>query len=135
MSIEHVFLREFWPQKPGVTNLTASAGEMEEFCHYMAKRSGWWIDPKNGTDRTETGEFNAAAMMLSIINEITCGAHGVDIPEQDELMPDRDALEVRLAGAVIRIFNLGQACGFDLTTTMWEMLELNLQFMEQKNGR
>jgi hypothetical protein len=133
MSIENTFLREFWPEKPGQTNLTITAGEMEEFCHFMAKRSGWWINPGDGSDRTETGDFNVAAMVLSIINEVTCAAHGVEIPQQDELMPEREALEVRLAGAVIRIFNLGQACGFDLTTTMWDMLALNQQYTEQND--
>lgn len=131
MSIERVFLREFWPQKPGQTNLTVSAGEMEEFCHFMAKRSGWWVDAVTGEDKTETGNFNASSMLLSIISELTCAAEGVAIPQQDELMPERETLEVRLAGAVIRIFNLSQACGFDLTTTMWDMLDANLQHMEQ----
>ena len=93
-------------------------------CHAAAVASGWWQDPKfplTGADR------NVGALLMLIVTELAEGMEGHRKNLKDDKLPDRDMLEVELADAVIRIFDLAGACGYDLEGIILRKLAYNLQ--------
>lgn len=90
-----------------------------ERIHQANKR--WWIDPATGLPiQRNVGE----ALMLTV-SELAEAMEGHRKTLQDEHLPHRMSLEVELADAMIRIFDLAAGLGIDLAGAIAEKCEYN----------
>jgi NTP pyrophosphatase (non-canonical NTP hydrolase) len=78
-------------------------------CHERARCAGWWNDPHTGED----------LIAKRNVGELLC-------------LPERSSLEVELADALIRIFDLAGAYGLDLGGALVEKLEYNEKRADHK---
>lgn len=106
-----------------------TAGQiLNQQCHGVAVASGWWSNPQSG----ERIQRNTGELLMLIVSEIAEGMEGHRKSLKDDALPHRDMLEVELADAVIRIFDLAGSKGYDLGTTISEKLAFNLSRPDHK---
>lgn len=112
-------------------NAIAAAGKhLTDACHGAAFRSGWWTDLKTGADQRNAN--NVPEKLMLIVSEVAEGMEGHRKNLKDDKLPHRDMLEVELADAVIRIFDLAGAKGMDLGGAISEKLAFNAQRADHK---
>ncbi|MEY2151126.1 hypothetical protein AB7849_09425 [Rhodanobacter sp. 115] len=115
-----------WLDKAGVHQAAALLGTQ---CHEAALRAGWWHDLFTGADlRSAPGEkprCNVPELLCLIHSEVSEALDGFRTGSPDECLPDRPALEVELADAVMRIFSLGAGIGLDLPGAIADKLDYN----------
>jgi NTP pyrophosphatase (non-canonical NTP hydrolase) len=93
-------------------------------CHLAAKEAGWW--PNGYTP-------DIGAMKIALIHsEISEALEGIRKNSQDVHLPHRLAVEVELADALIRIFDLAGALDLDLDRAVKEKIEYNKQRLDHK---
>lgn len=101
--------------------------EVQDVCHELAVNAGWWHCPNTG--EPSTPEYVRSTLipqkLLLIHSEVSeaCEAHRKGL--MDSHLPHRNGIEVELADAAIRIFDLAGALGFDLGAAMSEKLAYN----------
>ena len=101
--------------------------QAQDLCHNLAKAAGWWTNIR--TDQLfsveEARDMVPTKLMLTV-SELSeaMEAHRKNL--QDDKLPHRHGVEVELADAVIRIFDLAGALGFDLGAAIAEKLQYNL---------
>jgi len=107
----------------------AQAGQaLTQACYGYSKASGWHNDLKTGQPRT--AEENHALFPVRIAlahSELSEALEGHRKDLQDDKLPHRAMAEVELADAVIRIFDLAGAMGYDLGWAIAEKLAYNAQ--------
>lgn len=113
-----------------------TAGDiLTKVCHGASYDAGWWHD-KKGQDQTAPHimeEQNLVPVKISLIHsEISEGLEGYRKNKMDDHLPHRKNLEVELADAVIRIFDLAGALRFDLGTAIAEKMTYNAQRADHK---
>lgn len=110
------------------------AKALQESCHQRAVAAGWWNCPITG--EPSTPEYIQQTMvpqkLLLIHTEISEATEGHRKGIKDAHLPERDATEVELADALIRIFDLGGALGYDLGAAMAEKMAYNAQRADHK---
>jgi NTP pyrophosphatase (non-canonical NTP hydrolase) len=94
-----------------------------DFCHNESAVKGWWT-AKDGSHLKDNPLTFSNKLML-IVSEIAEAMEGDRKDSMDDHLPHRKMAEVELADAVIRIFDLAGAYGYDLGGAVVEKMEYN----------
>lgn len=92
---------------------------LQEHCHEQNKR--WWKDPATG----QPIKANVGEKLMLVVSELSEGMEGHRKSKMDQHLPYRVSLEVELADALIRIFDLGGGLGFDLAGAVVDKMAFN----------
>lgn len=104
-----------------------SAGRyLTDICHNAAKT--WWLNPATG----EPLNRNVGEMLMLIVSEVAEAMEAHRKGLKDDKLPNRSGLEVELADALIRIYDLGGGLGLDLGAAMQEKLLYNAKREDHK---
>jgi hypothetical protein len=99
-------------------------------------RERWWRDPETGGDVRDWPpvffKLWVGTKLALVHSEISEGLEGHRKDLMDDKLPTHKMLEVELADAVIRIFDLAGGLGFDLGGTIAEKLVYNAQRADHK---
>jgi NTP pyrophosphatase (non-canonical NTP hydrolase) len=108
------------------------------FCHTQAKENGWWTNLVTGEDLTSAGyplvtpTRNVGELLCLVHSEISEGMEGHRKGLMDDKLPHRSMLEVELADAVIRVFDMSGGLGLDVAGAIAEKLAFNAQRSDHK---
>jgi NTP pyrophosphatase (non-canonical NTP hydrolase) len=112
------------------------ARQLQDSCHQLAYQSGWWHDLKTGEDLTFSyavdvllGQLkpprNIGELLCLVHSEVSEAMEGARKGLMDDKLPHRTMLEVELADAVIRIFDMAGGLDLDLPGAIVEKLAYN----------
>jgi NTP pyrophosphatase (non-canonical NTP hydrolase) len=114
---------------------TATAGKiLQRICHDASIKAGWWSCPKTG-ERSSPEYIKASLIpqkLLLIHTEISEATEADRTDSMDKHLPHRHGVEVELADAAIRIFDLAGALGFNLGDAIAEKMEFNARRADHK---
>ena len=115
--------------------IVLAGGVLQSKCHGAAAQAGWW-NTKNGVDvRDCDPEFFklwVGTKLALVHSEISEGLEGFRKSKMDDHLPHREMLEVELADAVIRIFDLAGGLHMNLGAAIAEKLAYNAQRADHK---
>lgn len=127
--------------KDNLDTLAAAADVMQRAIHGSAKAAGWWTNLQTGEDMTlGAGDMKLGVEPKRNVGELLCLVHS-EISEAmeghrkgraDDHLPDRLMIEVELADALIRIFDMAGGLGLDLPGAIAEKLAYNEQRADHK---
>lgn len=98
--------------------------------HLSAVQGGWWNDLHTGEDMR--GKRNVPELLCLIHSEISEAMEAHRKGKMDDKLPHRSGLEVELADAVIRIFDLAGGFDLDLGSAIAEKLAFNAKRADHK---
>ena len=101
--------------------------ECAKDCHEAAVTGGWWHDSQGKKKERNIGE-----LLCLIHSEISEAMEGARKELMDNHLKHKSMMEVELADAVIRIFDLAESKGFNLGETIYEKLEYNRSRADHK---
>lgn len=124
---------------------------LQDVCHGAAKSGGWWTHPvtklqidglikdslhhPDTLDAFETMLADAIIpqKLLLINSEVIESMEGHRCGKMDDKLPERLMIEVELADAAIRIFDLAGALGLDIGAAIAEKMHYNAQRADHKH--
>lgn len=95
---------------------------LAESIHADNRAAGWWNDLATG----EPLKRNVGELLMLVFSELCEGADGLDFDLMDDKLPHRLMIEVELADAVIRIYDIGGGFDLDLGGTAEEIIGMCL---------
>jgi hypothetical protein len=104
--------------------------DLSHFIHQQNVLAGWWTNPKTGESIIETR--NVGEILMLIVSEIAEAMEGHRKGLMDDKLRYRPMIEVELADAMIRIFDLAGAKGYDLSGAVREKLVYNAKREDHK---
>lgn len=122
---------------PGVS----SADAINEMCKQVHKANErWWLDLTRPIPHQPSGtvmgyspaERNVGEMLCLVHSEISEALEGHRKNLQDDKLPHRKQIEVELADAIIRIFDIAQGLGLDLGGAYEEKMAYNAKREDHK---
>lgn len=113
-----------------------------QICHGASRKAGWWgscsssiLHPDDVLEvrqRTRLGLNLVGTKIALVRSEVSEALEGVRKDKMDEHLPHRKSVEVELADAAIRIFDLAGALGLDLGGALVEKMEYNRRRADHK---
>jgi NTP pyrophosphatase (non-canonical NTP hydrolase) len=94
--------------------MAVDINKLRDTCHILAKANNWWDKPRN------VGEC-----LCLIHSEISEAMEGYRKNAKDEHLPQRNSMEIELADALIRIFDLAGGLNLSLGEAFAEKLCYN----------
>ena len=110
-----------------VNNKILGLNECAKDCHEAAVTGGWWHDSQGKKKERNIGE-----LLCLIHSEISEAMEGARKGLMDTHLKHKSMMEVELADAIIRIFDLAESKGFNLGETIYEKLEYNRSRADHK---
>ena len=101
-----------------------SANILTTMCHSQAFSAGWWRNPTTGDD-PRANPLCFSNKLALIHSEISEALEGDRKSKMDDHLPHRQAREVELADAIIRICDLAGALSMDLGGAIVEKMAFN----------
>lgn len=110
-------------KKPHIdnANVVFAARTLTTACHGRAWNNGWWHDPKTG----DVVKRPVPELLCLIHSEVSEALEGFRKDLMDDHLPDRKMLEVELADAVIRIFDMAGGYELDVAGAIMDKLAYN----------
>jgi NTP pyrophosphatase (non-canonical NTP hydrolase) len=102
--------------------------ELSAEIHQNNIEAGWWTDLKTG----EKKDRNIGELLCLVHSEISEAMEGARKNLMDDKLPHRPMLEVELADALIRIFDIAGSRGLDLGGAIKEKREYNSKRADHK---
>jgi NTP pyrophosphatase (non-canonical NTP hydrolase) len=116
--------------QPDYTTVRAAGRSLQFMCHIASLKAGWWHDINTGDPLDPKSKVPEKLMLTVSELAEAMEAHRKDL--MDDKIVHRKGLEVELADALIRIFDLGGALGFDLGAAISEKMEFNANRPDHK---
>jgi hypothetical protein len=110
-----------------VNNKILGLNECAKDCHEAAVKGGWWHDSEGRKKDRNVGE-----LLCLIHSEISEAMEGARKGLMDTHLEHKSMMEVELADAIIRIFDLAESKNFNLGQTIYEKLEYNRSRADHK---
>jgi len=110
-----------------VNNKILGLNECAKDCHEAAVKGGWWHDSEGKKKERNVGE-----LLCLIHSEISEAMEGARKGLMDTHLEHKSMMEVELADAIIRIFDLAESKNFNLGKTIYEKLEYNRSRADHK---
>lgn len=113
-----------------VSDMLLGVYKAEEVCHYLALKAGWHSNVETG----ELDELSIPTKIAMCHSELSEALEAARKDLNDDHLPHRKGIEVELADALIRIFDLAGRLKLDLAGAMADKLVYNTKRADHKLG-
>lgn len=106
----------------------ACVGFLSSSCHGAARNAGWWNDPVTG----EKSDRNVGELIALVHSELSEALEGFRKNKTDEHLPEYRSIEVELADALIRIFDMAGGMGLRIAPAFADKMDYNARRADHK---